>query len=367
MNDVFFTMNGNKYIVKYENNTTIFYKENNNKIELLNDSELKLIKEEFNKQYGYMYNSEYLLYLVENNSNIDSKEYIYNFLDWLERVIPENCRDNLYRNIRTLKLSLKLDLNFDDISEIEREESGNYNTRENTIFFDVNNLKELWNIAISTENPKEFYYKHYSQTILHELTHMSSSNYNNGISLCGFDKFPASDEEDENRGLTEGLTELIAFAGVPNTIELSSNYYIEASICNQISQLIGFPIMLESYFSNKGIYSLKEKLCSIINDGNKAYSLFRNIELNYLIRNNQEKQSILGSIQMSILDYLEEILRNKDNIEEIENMLNMFGNVLITKEKLELMQRNIINYPFIEESVNRFNSIKEKCLNKKRD
>ena len=46
---------------------------------------------------------------------------------------------------------------------------------------------------------------------------MSSGKYDHytKVSCCGFDKYPAEDERDKNRGLTEGFTEIISMVGVP--------------------------------------------------------------------------------------------------------------------------------------------------------
>ena len=73
-------------------------------------------------------------------------------------------------------------------------------------------------------------------------------------------------------------------AGVPGTIEISSGYYIEECLINQIIQLIGPQVFLKSYFGNKGTVLLEKELRKIIDNEKLAFELFRNIELNYQIK-----------------------------------------------------------------------------------
>lgn len=118
-------------------------------------------------------------------------------------------------------------------------------------------MQELWKISQLTSNPKDFYFRQYSQTLLHELSHMASSNYDSETktSLCGFDKFPTDNESEKNRGLTKGYTEILSMAGVPGTIEISLGYYIEASLKK-------FSIIKEKYqmYLNESIKSTSIKM-----------------------------------------------------------------------------------------------------------
>lgn len=291
-NNEYFVYNREKYIVEYKDKTINIYKYNNEKIEVLSDEEIQKIKLLLNSKYNYIYDSIMLNNLVNENSEIEEKEYIINFLNWLESIIPENCRENFYRNITTLKTTLNIDI---DISKCNVNTNGystsaGYNTSNNRLSMNEKSLSELWKISQSNQNPQDFYWRHYSQTLLHELAHMASSRYNSEteISLCEFDKFPAENENDKNRGLTEGFTEIISMAGVPGTIEISSGYYIEALLINQLIQLIGKEVFLKSYFSNLGTKNIQEKLNEIINNPKMSSNLFRSIELNYNIRDINE-------------------------------------------------------------------------------
>ena len=194
---------------------------------------------------------------------------------------------------------------------------------------------------------------------------MASSRYDSDtkISLCGFDRFPAENEEDKNRGLTEGFTEIISMAGVPGTIEISSGYYIEACLINQLIQIVGNEVFLKSYFSNLGTQPIQEKMNEVINNPTMSFNLFRNIELNYNIRDINEEQNILGNIQSSILDYLDkkiELLLDENRVNEISDILANYELMMITPEKLKIMQKNPQQFIGIDENINKFNEIKNK-------
>ena len=208
-----------------------------------------------------------------------------------------------------------------------------------------NFLRELCRIAQSNANPQDFYWRYYSNTLLHELAHMTSSIYDaeTKISLCGFDGFPSENEDDKNRGLTEEFTEIISMAGVSGTMEISSGYYIEACIINQLIQIIGNETFLKSYFSNLGTKPMQERLNEIINNPNISYNLFRSIELNYNIGDINEVQNILGNIQLSILDYLDkkiELLLSDNIVNEASSVLTNYELMMISSEKLKIMQKN---------------------------
>lgn len=368
MTNLFFTIDGIRYVIIYNNKNSQIYKQKQNEIVQLSKEEDNKIKKILNEKYNYIYDSEILNNIVNENEKLENKNYIINFLNWLEQIIPENCRTNFYNNVKSLQADLNLNFQMpenDIILSQGYSKTGGYNTVENKLTMEKQPLKELWQISRKTSHPEEFYWKHYAQTLLHELSHMSSSKYDpeTKISLCGFDRFPPKEEEDKNRGLTEGFTEIISMSGVPGTMEVTSNYYIEACLINQLIQIIGNDVFLTTYFSNLGIKPIKEKLQNVINDEQKSFELFRNIELNFQIKNFDGKQNILGSIQMSILDYLERKIKTLlecNNIKEINDCLTIYEQILITPEKLTIIQKNPKNYDGLDENLERFNSIKQK-------
>ncbi len=367
MKNNFFTYKGIEYVLVFENQRLKFLKKENESSKELNSSEASELIDFLNNKNGYQYDSIKLTEIIRENKELNNKEYLINFLEWLENIIPIDNRENFYNNLKTLKSNLNLDIDFSKMSEETSnfyQRGGNYNTRENSIIMDENSMVRIWNIAKLTNNPQEFFWKTYSQSLLHELAHMASSNYNQEtkVSLCGFDTFPAKDESEKNRGLTEGFTEIIAMAGVPDNFEISSGYYIEASLINQLIQIIGLDVFLKSYFSNLGTKLLEQELCKLIDNQVLAFQLFRCIEVNYQIKDIHGKQSILGNIQLLLLDYLEKkcekLLENAD-YKSINSILPIYEQMLITPEKLQIMKKNASDYKGIEESLEKFKRIQE--------
>ena len=370
MNDIIFEYNGIVYSVVYKNDEIIIYKLNNGNYVLLNDKEQENIKKMLYSQYSYIYNSEYLDYLVSKNVNIENKAYLSNFLLWLENLIPIGCRSNFYRNISTLKTKLNINCKENELDHFSNSiVSGGYDTMNNLISIREDKISDLHKIANLTSNPENFFWVHYSQTLLHELVHMSSSNFNcnNSVSLCGFDVYPPTKIENQNRGLTEGFTELISMAGVPGTVEMASGYYVEASIVSQMILLVGPDVFLKSFFSNLGISELKLKFQELINDPDKIYQLFRQIELNFQIRNLDDKQNVLGNIQSTLLDYLEVKIKKiyeEGDFKTISNIFNMYEQFLITPDKLKLMGKNPKNYLGLSLSLDEFMNLKKAYLDR---
>lgn len=368
MDNIYFIIDGIKYIIVYKDNTFEIFTERDNALNKLTIEEENKIKNLLNSKIGDIYYSEKLVQIVNNNDKLEHKDYLLNFLNWLENCIPQELRENFYNNLSTLKTELHLDLILpEDEAKLSYDTGGtvgSYSVRENRIRMNEALLLSTWKTAKTTDNPADFYWKEYSEALLHELAHMASSSYNKetGVRLSGFDKFPPILLRDKNRGLTEGFTELIAMAGVPGTIELASGYYIEVRLINQMIQIIGLDAFQKSYFGNLGTLELEKEFCNLINDTAKAFELFRNIEINYQLGEPKEKQNILGKIQMSLLDYLKkklEILYAQNDIDSINQILYIYENMIISNEVLDITGKNSKNYDGITESMIRFQEIKE--------
>lgn len=371
--NTFFYLNGIKYIVKYIDKKIIYYKEVNNSIIEISKEEQESINKILSKEDKFVYNSEFLNDLISENKDINNNQIIKELLEWLEKLIPIDCRENLYRNIPTLEVDLHLDYYVNgDKEEISKGFTGaaGYNTYYNKINIPTNKLGELKSVSEYSKNPSNFYWINYWETFLHELTHMSSTrfDYDNNISYCGFDTCPENDVEDINNGLTEGFTEMIALAGVQTNTDLASGYYVEACIINQLILLIGNEVFFESYFGNKGINNIKQKLHELINDEDKSFELFRNIELNYHIEHLNEPQNVYSNIIHSLLDYLErkiDTLFGNNEFDQISNLLINFEAFLLTPEKITFRKENVDNYVGLEEVLERFNSLKANYLQEK--
>lgn len=371
MESNYIILNFGKVFIIWENEERKFYKETKMGLVNLTEEELKVVNKFFNNSKYNEYYSIKVENILRNNNDIENKDYIINFLNWLENIIPEDCRTNFYRNLATLKVKLNFDSDFSNI-ETSNETivtCGGYNVKTNTLNINPSFLKKTWEIAQTTNNPIEFYWREVGETILHELSHMASSRYDidNKISFCGFDIYPANNQSDQNRGLTEGMTEIIAMAGVPNTIEIASAYYFEASFVNQLIAIVGLNVISVSYFGNKGTKEIEKELNRYSNGVLNSNLLFRRIEDNFCLKDFEGRQGVLAGIQSTLIEYYKNkmifyIQNNMISKEEIEQSLAFYESMLITPEKLQAMNKNPNNYIGIYDSIEKFNLIKEEIL-----
>lgn len=381
MNNTYFIIDNIKYIIAYDNNQLKIKKMENNLLYELTETEKGEINRLISHKTGYIYYSEKVINIVNNNPNLflnndqHAKEQLINLLNWLEDHIPIEHRQTFYDNLSTLTLMHNFNLISSDYfvshdSHFSQSNNldisiGGYNSKTNNIEISPQGLWHLWKVAQTTDNPNEYYFRQYMQTFLHELIHMSSTKFNKegGIALSGFDKYPSQDIKEQNVGLNEGYTELIAMAGVPGTEDIVSPYFIECALINQLIQIIGIDALQESYFGNKGTELLESELCKLINDKEKAFELFRSIEVNYQLGNGSEKQNILGNIQLTMLDYLEkklEILSVQGKDGEINKIIYFFENMIVTPRTLQAMGRDANNYEGVTDSIIKLDEIKGK-------
>lgn len=381
MNNTYFIIDDIKYIIAYNNNQLKIKKMENNLLYELTETEKGEINRLISHKTGYIYYSEKVINIVNNNPNLFlnndqlAKEQLINLLNWLEDHIPIEHRQTFYDNLSTLTLMHNFNLISSDYfvshdSHFSQSNNldisiGGYNSKTNNIEISPQGLWHLWKVAQTTDNPNEYYFRQYMQTLLHELIHMSSTKFNKegGIALSGFDKYPSQDIKEQNVGLNEGYTELIAMAGVPGTEDIVSPYFIECALINQLIQIIGIDALQESYFGNKGTELLESELCKLINDKEKAFELFRSIEVNYQLGNGSEKQNILGNIQLTMLDYLEkklEILSIQGKDGEINKIIYFFENMIVTPRTLQAMGRDANNYEGVTDSIIKLDEIKGK-------
>lgn len=353
--ETYFTLNGIKYVIRYQNNKTDFFKVVDNQLYYLTEEELEQVKKIVCADQGPVYKTEKLDQILASNVGLERKDQYRNFYAWLESIIPESVRENFYHNLETLKIEFNDD-KIDQANDSNTIVAGGYTPFENKISFNPESLKNLRNLAQSQQNPQEFYNMYFSHDFLHELTHAASSTYSQEGIRSGFDKYPS---EDSNRGLTEGMTEVIASTGIA-TDPTSNGYFVESCLAQQLVAVLGQNVMLESFFGAKGIDKLKEELEKLGYDNTKASFLFKSIEHNFNLRHVEEKQNILSCIQNMIMDYLEETLKRTENKEQL---LKYFEYFLITPEKLAACRKNPEMYEGLQANITRFNSIKNYYLN----
>lgn len=361
----YFIIDQEKIYIEIKNTDIIFKKYINGVLTELNKNQKKEILDELKTKDGYNYDSQLLMELMHSNPSLNSNfEYYYNFLSYIEGIIPEKYKSNFYNNLKTLQIELNLDV--EPKTDVEKKfytTCGGYNTKDNRIVISPESISQIREISKVTNDPNRFFWKHFNKDLLHELFHMASSNYDKetGISLSGFDKYPANNIYDSNRGLTEGMTEVLSCCGIPGTIEIACGYYIEEMFINQLTQIVGTQPLLDSYFGNLGNNLLCEKLCEINDDVAKASSLFALIDLNYSLHEKNEEQTILGTVQSKLVDYYSQRIfmdiEKGVSESEIRKSMDIYKNMLVTKDVLNTMKKDPSNYPNLDISIEAYNNL----------
>ena len=104
-----------------------------------------------------------------------------------------------------------------------------------------------------------------------------------------------------------------------------------------------------------------EKLCEITDDVVKASSLFALIDLNYSLHEKNVEQTILGTIQSRLVDYYsQKILMDIENgisKSEIRKSMDIYKNMLVTKDVLNTMKKDPSNYPNLDGSIEAYNNL----------
>jgi len=281
----------------------------------------------------------------------------------IENIIPKQYRDNFYRNLRTLKIHLNID---EKTKDMNSDSAGSYNSINNEIILNYVDNQRLKEISKKNSNPDNFFWTQINSTLVHELLHMASTYYDkdNNIELSGFNKFPCEGLLNSNRGLTEGMTEVLACMIVPGSVEISCGYYIEEGLINQLALIVGPQVMIDSYFGNLGTKDIINKLDVLDKKFFDGTMLFQYIELNYRIGNEKGEQTILGKIQYRLVKYFEKkIIKDIYNgitEEEIKKEMYMYKCMLITSDVLVGMKKNPDDYPNLKESIELFTELEEK-------
>lgn len=373
MKKCYFIIHGIKFIFIYDNGKRKILKEENGQLLSLSQEEQEVIDKIFTYDNGYIYYmSKKLGQIILDNNNLGADLHIYRLLEWLEKLIPEDCRENFYRNLSTLQIHQNLDaMNDEQVDEFKGGTTANYNAQTNTITVNRNYIFSLWKVAQTTNNPQAYFEKVYYETLLHEMTHMASTKYDPETEICysGFDTFPGIGFNDRNVGLTEGMTEIVAMAGIPDTNESKSGYYIEESLVNQIILTIGNEEVIRSYFSAAGVDGIKHKLSEFgLSDMGASY-LLNLIECNYMIR--QETSDYLTDslsvIQSTLLNCFEvkcnfEINSPSFDRKNLEALFNRYESMLVNPSVLQQNGLNPNHYTGLEENIEKFYSLRNKYL-----
>ena len=358
------------YIFK-EDNKLVYKKLVDNKYISLNEEEIKKLEKYLNRNNSSIYYSKGKDATAENNDIVSKMDnYLYIFFEYLGTKVPKNCHSNFYTNFPTLKINLNLKVLEESITTEEKDDFfAGYDVEHNAIFGDPDTIRQYRLMAQSTSNPDEFLWTNISHDLIHELFHMASSKYfgeDKGF-VCGFDKYPSTQGYEKNRGLTEGFTEFLSSACVPNPKETPCNYFVEEMLVNQLILIVGKSVMIESYFNNLGIKEIAKKLCEFDPDFDEALFLFELIEINFNL-DKYSPSNILAQIELRLLSYfkvkIEKDILNNINKEDILKSLEEYKSFLVTREILDIHQENTLKYNEIETVLDKF-SVLEKDIIKR--
>ena len=201
---------------------------------------------------------------IEKNINLDHisdslKPYIEYFVDTLEANYDSDMLSIMYNNLNSL-IVFEKDSQYAKKKHLE----GTYNSRRNSIIIFNNNI---------------------GITLYHELLHMASTIFKNGVIYTGFhQRTYFGKNEDIGKGLNEGYTELL-------TQRLFSNeddrigYYFERFVASYVEELVGEDKMASLFFKGN-LKGLIEELTAYNSEENVIFFIKC---LDYFCRNWRDK------------------------------------------------------------------------------
>lgn len=325
--------------------------------------------------------NDYLSEILNANTNLlqdlSVNKFLQNeFLGMLkniETIIPEDSRENFYKNLKTLRL------NICDTTEIDENSGGFYNRKTNEIGINKDMLENL-RITNKSSDVEELKCM-ILETMYHELLHMASTTRDEktGYYVSGFQNI----ERDQNgeflygetfEGMTEGFAEkLTVLTFRKNTFESNSMYGRQINFVDHLSELTDLETMKRTFFNNRsGMELINKKLEEI--DGKKSHiELYLDIEREYNSNhsgeiNDEYEDFLLFSIEKQLLHLSSEkikILLDKNpdmTNEEISDFWMRIAGTVNFPEKLELMGENIKKYKGIEHLRAMFMSLRQATM-----
>lgn len=312
--------------------------------------------------------NDYLREILNTNhsllQDLTNSQYVQNeFLGMLrsiEAIIPEDSRENFYRNLKTLRL------NISDTTQILGNAAGLYSGRTNEICINKNMLDKLSanNRMQDVEELKDVIL----MTIYHELLHMASTTRDEKTNYyaSGFQHIERSDDgeflySEEFQGMTEGFTEkLTILAFGKRTFESTSQYGRQMNLVEHLSQLTGLEAMKRAYFNNRNGMNPIDKGLEEIDGSTSHIDLYQAIERDYMssdnrVVNDAYEDTLLANIEQQLLHLSSEkikILLEKNPTmtnEEISDCWKKIAGTINFPEKLELMGEDHKRYKGIEQ------------------
>lgn len=369
-------VNDKKIIIDYKNDTK-FYVEDDSMITPLGEAEQVLINEIFKENNEFVFYDELLSLIVEDNKNFDqSNKFLTPLLEFVSSVVPLKYRGTFYKNLSTLKIEHNLDhinRNCGNNFELPRYIGHDKNdlSNANKIVIPGSYLGFIYNATIHSDNPVNSFNIHFNFALLHELFHVASSKFDpdTEIFYCGLYESHSDDPLKKNRGLTEGITNLLASDSIRKFSDKAVGYPIETLIASQLRFIVGYDKIIDSYFGNKGVGELVSELNKLYDDKELSINLFKRIEDNYKLQGyvNKKKslipQSLLSSVQLILIFYLEkkmEVLKANGYTDQIVELLSLYENALITPESLTARGIDNSCYLGLNKSIDAFSKLTKK-------
>ncbi len=369
-----------KILIVRKNGKKEFLKVNeDNTVRELNKEETEYINNIFYAPKESIIYSQTAMEIASTNENFNGDNAAFlPTMKLIEEFIPEEAREKLYKNLKTLKIEWaepgKLPLG-------DTFTKGYYDCKENKIKMSPEYLAYLK--GLEEKGELEDYKSTFSRDVIHEMLHMASSSHNleDETMNIGFDKFYDDGKPiSSNRGITEGLTEVYAdklvkqLTGKPAQEAVKTGYSKEKLIAKQLQMLC--PDELRSdYFKGNGCEALKNKMQEYYNgdefDADEAEQLFEKIEDGYNLSKCENEEGFKSTIPLRVQNSLLNALENKmekdiqngtiKSREEVDEYLEIYGKNILTPENLGLGDNDKDKFPGLEDMIpSRFEGIKDK-------
>jgi len=322
---------------------------NNEYIQPSNEEKLELDKvfvkkiDSFDSFYKYHQNLS-IEDLIKANPELPNDKDFINLVNHIEKIIPDGCKENLYRNLSTLKILY----NQPDVPGV-----ASYNGKYNTISFATNQEETLKRtLRLETIDAQTAAY-HLSSTLFHEILHMASSFYDEktGIYYSGLSTINLGEDAiHSSRAINEGVTAMIEHHFYPECLR-NTGYLEEICIAGHLNSIVGLDNILKTYFSAKGIEPIKNELYGLGVDRELIDILFPRVEINYITKEERvtSPNTALANLETTLIDCSEAKLRQMiDNgkittEEELNNHLMVIQPNVLTTDKAPFFRRGIEN------------------------
>ena len=243
-------------------------------------------------------NNKYLVEVLNSNNDFGQdlskvpylQVQILGILRNIEITIPEDSRENLYANLRGVRLEIT-----DDPSFFKKGEYivGQYRKKSNTLCLNKSVLAAMFDSMNRAESlqEREEIEDEILMNLYHELLHMASTTRDEETNyyVSGFQHIERYENGEvmhveEFEGMTEGFTELLTLLAFGKTkLGTTSLYGKQIDRMDSITNLVDIETMKKAFFNNRsGMKLIDEKLGAI--DGNKSHlPLYEDIEQEFIM------------------------------------------------------------------------------------